>query len=113
MKSGWEPKLLTGRAINLFRDNGLSGIEFFEKHGYQVFTQLENQPTGQICYYMRRSRPVSYHDDHTCGVNLSKTGLYAQIFCQSVQSLSVVRTHPCPVEIMNLTVPVFQEDPSC
>jgi hypothetical protein len=27
---------------------------FYKKRGYHVFAQLENQPPGHICYYMKR-----------------------------------------------------------
>lgn len=27
---------------------------FYEKRGYQVFAQLENQPPGHVCYYMKK-----------------------------------------------------------
>jgi ribosomal protein S18 acetylase RimI-like enzyme len=29
-------------------------LGFYEKRGYQVFAQLENQPPGHICYYMKK-----------------------------------------------------------
>ena len=30
---------------------------FYEKRGYQVFAQLEDQPPGHICYYMKKIMP--------------------------------------------------------
>jgi len=30
-------------------------LGFYEKRGYQVFAQLEDQPPGHICYYMKNS----------------------------------------------------------
>jgi len=30
-------------------------LEFYEKRGYQVFAQLEDQPPGHICYYMKNT----------------------------------------------------------
>ncbi len=32
-------------------------MEFYEKLGYSSFTQLENQPPGHICYYMKKTLP--------------------------------------------------------
>ena len=29
-------------------------LDFYEKRGYQVFAQLEDQPPGHICYYMKK-----------------------------------------------------------
>jgi len=29
-------------------------VGFYEKRGYQIFAQLENQPPGHICYYMKK-----------------------------------------------------------
>ena len=29
-------------------------LSFYEKRGYHVFAQLENQPPGHICYYMKK-----------------------------------------------------------
>lgn len=29
-------------------------VDFYEKRGYRVFAQLENQPPGHICYYMKK-----------------------------------------------------------
>ena len=29
-------------------------VGFYEKHGYRIFSQLENQPPGHICYYMKK-----------------------------------------------------------
>ena len=29
-------------------------LEFYKKRGYQVFAQLENQPPGHICFYMKK-----------------------------------------------------------
>jgi len=31
-------------------------VGFYEKRGYQVFAQLENQPPGHTCYYMKNVR---------------------------------------------------------
>lgn len=30
-------------------------VGFYEKRGYHVFAQLENQPPGHICYYMKKT----------------------------------------------------------
>ncbi len=30
-------------------------LGFYEKRGYQVFAQLEDQPPGHICYYIKNS----------------------------------------------------------
>ena len=30
-------------------------VGLYEKRGYQVFAQLENQPPGHICYYMKKT----------------------------------------------------------
>ena len=30
-------------------------LGFYEKRGYQVFAQLEDQPPGHICYYMKKT----------------------------------------------------------
>ena len=29
-------------------------FDFYKKRGYQVFAQLENQPPGHVCYYMKK-----------------------------------------------------------
>ncbi|MCP4425143.1 MAG: GNAT family N-acetyltransferase [Chloroflexi bacterium] len=29
-------------------------LGFYEKRGYQVFAQLEDQPPGHVCYYMKK-----------------------------------------------------------
>ncbi len=29
-------------------------LSFYEKRGYKVFAQLENQPPGYVCYYMKK-----------------------------------------------------------
>lgn len=29
-------------------------LGFYEKRGYHVFAQLENQPPGHLCYYMKK-----------------------------------------------------------
>ncbi len=31
-------------------------LGFYEKRGYIVFAQLENQPPGHVCYYMKKSK---------------------------------------------------------
>ncbi len=31
-------------------------LEFYEKRGYTVFAQLEDQPPGHTCYYMKKTR---------------------------------------------------------
>jgi len=31
-------------------------LGFYEKRGYHVFAQLENQPPGHICYYMKKNQ---------------------------------------------------------
>jgi ribosomal protein S18 acetylase RimI-like enzyme len=31
-------------------------VGFYEKRGYKVFAQLENQPPGHVCYYMKKSK---------------------------------------------------------
>jgi len=31
-------------------------LGFYEKRGYQVFAQLEDQPPGHVCYYMKKMR---------------------------------------------------------
>ncbi|MBI9043471.1 MAG: GNAT family N-acetyltransferase [Anaerolineaceae bacterium] len=30
-------------------------LDFYKKRGYEVFAQLENQPPGHICYYMKKT----------------------------------------------------------
>ena len=30
-------------------------VGFYEKRGYHIFAQLENQPPGHICYYMKKT----------------------------------------------------------
>ena len=30
-------------------------LDFYKKRGYHVFAQLENQPPGHICYYMKKT----------------------------------------------------------
>lgn len=30
-------------------------FEFYQKRGYQVFAQMENQPPGHTCYYMQKT----------------------------------------------------------
>ena len=30
-------------------------LGFYEKRGYKVFAQLENQPPGHVCYYMKNN----------------------------------------------------------
>jgi ribosomal protein S18 acetylase RimI-like enzyme len=29
-------------------------VGFYEKRGYQIFAQLEDQPPGHICYYLKK-----------------------------------------------------------
>jgi ribosomal protein S18 acetylase RimI-like enzyme len=29
-------------------------VGFYKKRGYQIFAQLDNQPPGHICYYMKK-----------------------------------------------------------
>ena len=31
-------------------------LGFYEKRGYRVFSQLEDQPPGHVCYYMKKTR---------------------------------------------------------
>jgi len=31
-------------------------LGFYKKRGYQVFAQLEDQPPGHVCYYMKKIR---------------------------------------------------------
>ena len=30
------------------------GVAFYEKRGYQIFAQLDNQPPGHTCYYLKK-----------------------------------------------------------
>jgi hypothetical protein len=31
-------------------------VGFYKKRGYQVFAQLEDQPPGHICYYLKNTK---------------------------------------------------------
>ncbi len=31
-------------------------LGFYEKRGYQVFAQLEDQPPGHVCYYIKKTK---------------------------------------------------------
>ena len=34
---------------------GFQAVSFYKKCGYQIFAQLEDQPLGHICYYMKNT----------------------------------------------------------
>jgi len=36
-------------------------LGFYEKRGYQVFAQLENQPPGHTCYYMKKIMKLTHN----------------------------------------------------
>jgi len=35
-------------------------LAFYEKRGYTIFAQLENQPPGHTCYYMKKTMPTAH-----------------------------------------------------
>ena len=35
-------------------------LAFYQKRGYTIFAQLENQPPGHTCYYMKKTMPTAH-----------------------------------------------------